>query len=70
MSFSRGRAWWRTPKVEVESMLEREIDEGLLDCPKYGVIGELRCRESCECFVSKDDALVQCKHDEGDMEAQ
>ncbi len=47
-------------------MLEIEIQDGFLDCPKYGVIGELRCLPSCKCFVSKDENenRVQCKHDE------
>lgn len=46
-------------------MLDIEIEDGFLDCPKYGVIGELRCLSSCNWFVSKDDNHVQCKFDEG-----
>lgn len=51
-------------------MLEREIDDGLLDCPKYGVIGELRCRDACGCFVSKEEERVQCKYDEQETETE
>lgn len=45
-------------------MHEIEIEDGLLDCPKYGVIGELRCRDSCKWFVSREEDRVQCKQDE------
>jgi hypothetical protein len=41
-----------------------EIEDGLLDCPKYGVIGELRCVDSCKWFVSKEETQIQCKQDE------
>ena len=51
-------------------MLEKEIEDGFLDCPKYGMIGELRCLASCDCFVSKDESQVQCKYDEQDAQAE
>lgn len=51
-----------TPKVRF--MLEIEIQDGFLDCPKSGLIGELRCLPSCKHFASKDDDRVQCKSDE------
>jgi hypothetical protein len=45
-------------------MLEKEIQDGLLDCPKLGIIGDMRCLPSCKWFFSKDDGKVQCKFDE------
>ncbi len=45
-------------------MLEIEIEDGFLDCPKYGIIGELRCLASCKWFVSNEGDHVQCKFDE------
>jgi len=45
-------------------MLEIQIEDGLLDCPKFGIIGELRCLATCKWLVSKDDKRVQCKFDE------
>lgn len=53
------------PSIQrVNFMLEKEIQDGLLDCPRYGIIGELRCLPSCKWFFSKDDSKVQCKFDE------
>ncbi len=45
-------------------MVQVEIQDGLLDCPKFGVIGELRCLASCKWYVSKDENRTQCKSDE------
>jgi len=45
-------------------MFEIEIEDGVLDCPKYGVIGELRCSDLCKWFVSREENQVQCKQDE------
>jgi hypothetical protein len=49
-------------------MVEIKIEEGLLDCPKYGLIGEMRCLASCQWFVSKEEGKVECKFDEEDEE--
>jgi len=49
-------------------MVEIEIEDGLLDCPKYGIIGELRCLATCKWFASKEDNRVQCRFDEGTEE--
>lgn len=45
-------------------MVQIQIEDGLLDCPKYGVVGEQRCSSSCKWFVSKEGDQVQCKNDE------
>lgn len=45
-------------------MLEIEIEDGLLDCPKYGMIGELRCCPSCNSFESKDENHIDCHFDD------
>jgi len=47
-------------------MLEIETQDGFLDCPRFGLIGELRCLASCNSFVSREDDEhhVQCKFDE------
>jgi hypothetical protein len=45
-------------------MPEIEIKDGLLDCPRYGIIGELRCLPSCKNYVSKEDNRVQCNFGE------
>jgi hypothetical protein len=49
---------------KVRSMLEIEIEDGLLDCPKYGMIGELRCCPSCNSFESKDENHIDCHFDD------
>lgn len=42
-------------------MAEIQVEDGVLDCPKYGVIGELRCSSSCKWFVARQNDQVQCK---------
>ncbi len=45
-------------------MVEIEIQDDLLDCPRFGIIGELRCLASCKWFVSREEGHVKCKFDE------
>jgi hypothetical protein len=41
-------------------MAERAIEDGFVDCPKYGVIDALRCLPSCEFQATRDDNRVVC----------
>jgi hypothetical protein len=41
-------------------MAKLAIDDGFVDCPKYGVIDVLRCLPSCEFQGSKDEDQVTC----------
>lgn len=57
--FRRRPGWWKE-----RAMVEIKIEEGFLDCPKFGIIGELRCVASCKWFLSKKEDKVECKYDE------
>jgi len=41
-------------------MAERQIEDGFIDCPRFGIIGELRCSKSCESYGDKDEDCVTC----------
>lgn len=41
-------------------MAERAIVDGFVDCPKYGIIDEVRCLPSCEFHDEKDETRVIC----------
>lgn len=45
-------------------MAQIPIEDGFLDCPKYGIINELRCSSSCKWFVSRQNDQVECKKNE------
>jgi hypothetical protein len=45
-------------------MAERPIEEGFVDCPKFGVMDEQRCLPSCEFHETKDGARVICRFGE------
>jgi hypothetical protein len=41
-------------------MTDRVIEDGFVDCPKYGIIDTLRCLPSCEFHGTKDETHVIC----------
>jgi len=41
-------------------MAKRSIEDGFLDCPKFGLIDQMRCIPSCESHEAKDDDTVTC----------
>ena len=41
-------------------MTERAIEDGFVDCPKLGIMDELRCLPSCEFYDAKDEGRVVC----------
>ncbi len=41
-------------------MAERAIEDGFVDCPRLGIIDELRCLPSCEFHGTKDENRVIC----------
>jgi hypothetical protein len=45
-------------------MAERLIDEGFVDCPKFGIMDEQRCLPCCEFHQTKDQARVICRFGE------
>jgi len=45
-------------------MAERPIEDGFVDCPKYGIMDEQRCLASCEFHQSKDPARILCRFGE------
>jgi len=57
-------------------MVERAIQDGFVDCPKFGIIDEVRCLPSCACLEVKDEHRVTCHFGEewppapADQEAQ
>jgi hypothetical protein len=45
-------------------MTDRAIQEGLVDCPRFGIMDEQRCIPSCEYHESKDESRVDCSFGE------
>jgi hypothetical protein len=41
-------------------MAERAIEDGFVDCPKFGIMDELRCLPSCEFFDAKNEGHIVC----------
>lgn len=45
-------------------MAERPIEEGFVDCPKFGIMDEQRCLPSCGFHQTKDQARIVCRFGE------
>ncbi|MBN1917714.1 MAG: hypothetical protein JW889_07390 [Verrucomicrobia bacterium] len=45
-------------------MTERSIEDGLIDCPRFGIMDEQRCIPSCEFYEGKDQSRVDCSFGE------
>jgi hypothetical protein len=45
-------------------MVERTIEDGFVDCPKFGVMDEVRCLPSCEWFEGKNEGRIACRFGE------
>jgi hypothetical protein len=41
-------------------MTERAFEDGFVDCPRFGVMDQLRCLPSCEFQDTKDERHVVC----------
>ncbi len=49
-------------------MAQIKIEDGFLNCPKFGIMDEIRCVKSCNFFVSKDENFTECKFGEEETE--
>ena len=45
-------------------MAQIKIEDGFLDCPKFGIMDEIRCVKSCNFFLSKNEDFTECKFGE------
>lgn len=51
-------------------MAERAINDGFVDCPKFGIMDQGRCLPSCEFHDAGDENHVTCRYGEEPASAE